>query len=401
MSGVSIYVLKVLNVATQIMRVLLVSFIDDNKWSGMGKWTHHMAEGLEDLGHEVSLWFANDFPLLRRTGRLAVLLFPIVLAFQLARFRSRFDVVVIHEPCGFWYGVLRWSFSSLPPFIAMCHNVESKHFEELLEAANKGLAQAPLGMRIKTPLFRRWQSNCAVKLADHIICLSNADRDYLMNRLGRRPEQITILVNGVSSEYFFNRQTHKAKQRALFVGGWLDVKGRRLLPAIWSDVHTKFPDATLTLIGTGCSAEDVKRDFKVNARNSITVIPRLDSEKDMAAQYATHDLFLMPSLSEGSPLALFEAMAAAVPVVATSVGGIKDVVIDGSNGLLFDPASPADGATKVNLLLGNPSFASRIGIAGQEHVRSLSWRMAAETLDKALQLTMTQVNLKTNSLDID
>src|SRR5262249_37926150 len=80
------------------LRLLLVSFVEDNQFTGMGKWAHQMARALKGLGHEPALWFASDFPVLKRLGRLSVLLFPLVLAARLLLARSRFDAFVVHEP---------------------------------------------------------------------------------------------------------------------------------------------------------------------------------------------------------------------------------------------------------------------------------------------------------------
>ena len=80
------------------MRLLLVSFISSSTSTGMGKWSYRVAQALKDEGHDVELLFSNDFPRLRKCGRLAVLLFPLYLAFALARQpSSTFDVVILHE----------------------------------------------------------------------------------------------------------------------------------------------------------------------------------------------------------------------------------------------------------------------------------------------------------------
>jgi glycosyltransferase involved in cell wall biosynthesis len=374
------------------MRILLVSFIDNNQWTGMGKWTYRMAEGLESLGHQVRLWFANDFPFLWKNRRIAVLVFPIVLAFRLVRLRHCFDVVVIHEPSGFWYSFLRRYFSSLPPSVVMCHNVESKHFKEMLEASDKGLASISQGARIKVPLFRRWQSDGAIKVADHCVCLSSVDRDYLIKVLRCRPDKVTTLINGVAGSRPSVERLSTTHARVLFVGGWLDVKGRNLLPSIWPQVLSRFPNATLTLIGTGCSVEDVKQDFPEAVGGSIRVIPRVSTEEEMICQYRSHDLFLMPSLSEGSPLALLEAMSEGLPIVATSVGGIKDIMTGALGDPLFDPALPEVGVAKVCFLLSNPDVAARLGRAGQDRARELTWAASAQTLEGALQVTLMRAN---------
>src|SRR3990170_1332810 len=96
-------------------RVLLVSFIPDVPWTGMGRWTRAIAGALGTRGFQVDTWYADDFPGVAALGRLAVLVFPVVLAARLLQHRRRFDAVVVHEPGGFWYGLLRRSTRRLPP----------------------------------------------------------------------------------------------------------------------------------------------------------------------------------------------------------------------------------------------------------------------------------------------
>lgn len=366
----------------------------------MGKWTHRVAEGLIQLGHAPTVWFADDFRAVKRTGRLSVLVFPVALAIRICNLRSRFDAVVIHEPSGLWYGLLRRLFPTLPPMIVMCHNVESKHFAELLHAASHGLATVPLATRIKAPLFRLWQTDGAIRMADHVVCLSAIDRNYLVNRLRCRPDRVTHQVNGVAPESFLHRGNVLSGQRVLFVGGWLDTKGRRLLPSIWSQVRVRFPHSRLTMVGTGQPAEQVLREFDPLDRASITVISHLTDEAEMTLQYAAHDLFLMPSLSEGCPLSLLEAIAAALPVVAARVGGIPDVITHGENGLLFDPVDPSEAAAQVCYLIADPVAGLRISRAGQERVRALTWVAASQALERTIKMTLTQTRIRCVRSDV-
>jgi glycosyltransferase involved in cell wall biosynthesis len=363
--------------------------VDNNQWTGMGKWAHRVARGLEQLGQAPALWFADDFPVMRASGRLAVLLFPVVLAVRLLAVRERFDAFVVHEPGGVWYGALRRLWPSLPPMVVMCHNVESHYFRTLLFAARRSYAEAPFRMRAKTRCFRHWQTDGAIQLADHVLCLSTIDRDYLVHRLGCSPRRVTCLINGVSAEHFADRPAGRPEHRVLFVGGWLDVKGRRLLPRLWSHVRARFPSARLTVVGAGQLAEVVLADFSPTDRESVSVIPRVTRETQMRDQFVAHDIFLMPSLSEGSPLALLEAMAAMLPVVASRVGGIPDVVTHGVDGLLFDPLDPDGGADLVCRLLGDPAEAHRLGRAGQERVRSLTWEATSRCVVAAVERVLS------------
>jgi glycosyltransferase involved in cell wall biosynthesis len=367
------------------LRILLVSFVENNRWSGMGKWSHEMAGGLSRLGQRPALWFAGDFPRTSRTGRLSVLFFPFVLAARLWRHRGEFDAVVVHEPCGLWYGLLRRMLSRLPPLVVMCHNVESRHFAVMLLAARQGQAFISKGTRIKTPLLRLWQSDNAIRLADEVVCLSSVDREYVTQHLRRTPERVTLQINGVECESFTKRREPSSESRVLFVGGWLDVKGRRLLPSIWSSVRAQLPQARLTIVGSGQPASAVLEDFAERDRASVNVIPRLSNEAEMTAQYAAHELFLMPSLSEGSPLSLLEAMASALPVVAARVGGVPDIISHGKDGLLFDIEHSSEAAAQVCRLLSEPESAARLGHAAKERARVLTWTASARTLLTAVE----------------
>ncbi len=375
------------------MRILLVSFVENNQWGGMGKWSHRMAEGLSRLGQRPALWFAGDFPCTARAGRLSVLLFPLVLAARLWRHRREFDAFVVHEPCALWYGVLRRLLPRLPPLVVMCHNVESRHFAQMLRAARRGQASVSGSTRIKSPLFRLWQTDNAIRLADEVVCLSSLDREYVTRRLRRAPESVALQINGVDCESFKARRAATQGQRVLFVGGWLDVKGRRLLPSIWSSVRARLPQARLTIIGSGWPSSTVLEEFAERDRESVNVIPRISNEAEMTAQYAAHDIFLMPSLSEGSPLSLLEAMASALPIVAARVGGVADIITHETDGLLFDIEHPPEGAAHVCKLLSKPETAARLGRAAQERARSLTWTASARTLLTAVERALPGLNM--------
>jgi glycosyltransferase involved in cell wall biosynthesis len=356
------------------MRFLFVSLIPDHPWSGMGKWSHRLGEELRGLGHDVTLRFADDYPRMRGLGRAAVLLFPVLLAAELIWQRRSFDVAVIHEPIGFWYGVARRLSRRLPPMLLVCHNVESRHFCDLLAASERGFARVTWSSRLKYALFRRWQSDGAIRLADAVLCLSTIDQRYLR----RFNPNVTATVNGADAGT--ERASRLDVRRVLFVGGWLDLKGRLLLPRIWSKVLSRESRARLTLVGTGATEEQVRTGFPAEVRESLAVIPRVTDAGQMKEIYGQNGVFLMPSLSEGSPLSLLEAMSAGLPAVAARVGGIPDIVMDGASALLFDSMDVERAAEMVVCLMDDPELASRIGASASARAASLRWRKTAEDL---------------------
>jgi glycosyltransferase involved in cell wall biosynthesis len=82
----------------------------------------------------------------------------------------------------------------------------------------------------------------------------------------------------------------------------------------------------------------------------------------------TMNVFTLPSLSEGLPLSLLEAMAAGIPTVVTEVGGMPEVVQDGHTGLIVPPGDPQALAKKLLFLLDNPTVAADLGAAGRNWV---------------------------------
>jgi glycogen(starch) synthase len=223
--------------------------------------------------------------------------------------------------------------------------------------------------------------------------LSDVDRDYVINRLGLASDKVTVMHNGVDVKFFHARAEKPFGHSVLFVGGWWDVKGRRVLPLLWSQVRERLPEARLTIVGSGRPASDVLADFAEHDCPSVCVIPHIADESEMIAQYAAHDVFLMPSLSEGSPLALLEAMAAGLPIAAARVGGVPDVIAHEEHGLSFDALDPSDGARQVCRLLGDNVTAQRLGRAAREHVRQFTWAAASQTLATAIESMLGKAGL--------
>lgn len=366
-------------------RILLASFVRNSLSTGMGRWSHEISRELRDMGHHVTTWFSDDFPHTEAIGRYAVLTYPLTLANAIRRNRQFFDVVVVHEPSGLWYGMMRRMAKTLPPMVAMCHNVESHCYRMLKTFARQGLASVPLFSRIKAPLIRHVQSDLTIRISDHVVCLSTTDCRYVTDRLGVPAQRVTRLVNGASEDDFISSEGGTGS--VLWVGGWLDIKGRRVLPRVWRRIRETLASAHLTIVGTGIPEEAVLRWFPSEDRESVNVISWVDDPSEMRRFYSTNSVFLMTSLSEGSPLALLQALAAGMPCVVSNVGGISDIVT-ADCAKVYSPGDVGGAATYATELLSNPRRAEILGDRGRERARRLTWHSTAsqllEAIDKAL-----------------
>jgi glycosyltransferase involved in cell wall biosynthesis len=101
-------------------------------------------------------------------------------------------------------------------------------------------------------------------------------------------------------------------------------------------------------------------------RQHIEFLGWIDDLKPVLAGW---DVFVMPSLEEGFPVAALDAMAAGLPVLATSVGGVPELIQDGKTGCLVPPGDSDALAAGLRLLLANPELRLDMGTAGYRHVR--------------------------------
>lgn len=151
------------------------------------------------------------------------------------------------------------------------------------------------------------------------------------------------------------------------VGRLEDIKGHRFLIQALARLRRStngVSTARGVLVGDGCLRGDLEALAKsqgVADRLALTGF-----RQDVGAVLAAADIVAMPSLSEGFPLAVLEAMMAGRAVVASRVGGIPEMIIDGETGLLVPPADPGALASALGWLIASPSLRKRLGEAARE-----------------------------------
>lgn len=160
-----------------------------------------------------------------------------------------------------------------------------------------------------------------------------------------------------------------AARRILFLGQLHAEKGVLDLVRAFARIAGRFPHALLVCAGPGPHAgiEALARELGVAER--VHCPGWLEGEKKRRA-FAEADVFVLPSYAEGLPMALLEAMSHRVPVIASPVGGIPQVVRDGENGLLVPAGDVAGLAHALAAVLGDPALAARFGAAGRAAIES-------------------------------
>ena len=145
------------------------------------------------------------------------------------------------------------------------------------------------------------------------------------------------------------------------------MKGHDDLIQAWAQLHATGKKAVLLIAGDGearMAREKLTRDCGLDAQQ----VQFLGFRSDAPDLLAACDFFLLPSLTEGLPLSILEAMAQGLPIVATDVGGIPELVADGVHGLLVPPKNPDLLASAIEKVVNDAALRGRFGTAGKRRV---------------------------------
>lgn len=160
-------------------------------------------------------------------------------------------------------------------------------------------------------------------------------------------------------------------------GRLVKKRGVEYLVRAFRVVSERFPEAELVIAGEGPEKTrlvTLAHDLGVSTRvRFIGLIPH----EEVPCLVRGSDVFVIPSIIEGHSTSMLEAMAAGKPVVATRVGGLTEVIVDGENGVLVDPKNPEQISKAVIRLLGDRSLAARLGRGGSETVEQFDVKQLA------------------------
>ncbi|TAL12089.1 MAG: glycosyltransferase family 1 protein [Nitrospirae bacterium] len=215
------------------------------------------------------------------------------------------------------------------------------------------------------------------QMTDRIVTLTDRGaREHVQYRIAGPAKFVTIPSGIVLSTIRSVRVDPVVKRKELglpekgpvigTVGRLVPIKGHEWLLRAAPRVLAEFPHATVVLIGDGPlmgALRQLAEELGVGRR-----VLFLGERQDVPECLAACDLFAFPSLNEGMGRALIEAMAAGLPVVATDVGGIPDIVVDGESGALVPPKDPAALADAILALLRDPERRRACGEAAKRRV---------------------------------
>jgi len=170
-------------------------------------------------------------------------------------------------------------------------------------------------------------------ITDQIICVSDYDRQLALKSGVGSPEKITVVYNGVTQIKKVKIHRDKTEKiKVMMTARFSEQKDQETLIKAFKDIDKVFE---LFLVGDGPNLEkckDLTKELQLEER-----IHFLGARKDVLTLLQKMDLFVLSSNYEGLPISIIEAMSLGLPIVASRVGGIDEMIIEGVNGHLFDP----------------------------------------------------------------
>lgn len=208
------------------------------------------------------------------------------------------------------------------------------------------------------------------------VAISDGVREAVLNTFGAVAGKVVVISNCVDVQRY-TRPVDRAAIRsrlglpadaqvAALVATFKTQKGHRYLIEAAPAVVARFPQLHILLIGDGELHDELIA--LAAAAGMADHIHFLGLRQDIPDLLAASDCFVLPSLWEGLPMALIEAMAAGLPVIATAVSGSQEVIVDGESGLLIPPADVPALEAALLRLLSEPEYAARLGQAAQTRV---------------------------------
>jgi glycosyltransferase involved in cell wall biosynthesis len=186
--------------------------------------------------------------------------------------------------------------------------------------------------------------------------------------------KIHTIANGIDIEKFCGAEpawfgsSPDAKQKTIGIVARLDLqKGFEYLLQAIAGLTSTHPDLRLVIVGEGPDQGAIQ-----SMADRLNLTPRIvfaGQRGDMANVYAGFDVFVLPSLNEGLPMTVLEAMASSRPVIASKVGAIPTVVRDAETGLLVEPKDVVGLRAALDRLLSDPALSSRLATQGHDWVR--------------------------------
>ncbi len=367
------------------LRILVAHKVSRIPNGGMSRLMTFIHEHLsENSGHSVDYFCEEDLPT-RWNGRLSRFSFP-MLVYRKAKLAAErnepYDVVNVHEPSSAAIALLKKQVGD-PAVVVTSYGVERRAWQLACEEARLGREGPSWKSRLVYPPTSLWQSAVGLRLADHVICSNEDDKQYLVDRFRVAQNKITRMYSAADPIFCeaSRKRSYENTSTLLFAATWRKNKGIEDLVPAFTALSDRHSQLKLVVLGAGVAEYKILNAFPERVRNRISCV-RTNNDAETANCFAGSDIFVLPSLFEGTPLTLIEAMMSGLPVITTNTCGMKDVIRHERNGLLIPIRTPDAIVAAVQQLLGDSGLRERLGRQAQrDALEKYTWEKVARPIE--------------------
>ena len=368
------------------LNILMASGVPKRREGGVAAIIYNLGREMERRGHQVKYIFLDD---LIEPGSVSQRFIELVFAHRLNSYISQhkreFSIANLHAPAGFLYGLRRrWNrAAALPPYVMTLHGLEERRVHVMSREVKKSRAwNFSLRNRLWHRLYHQPRFRWSIRTADGAHAYSRDVWSMLQLKYNLDSDRVAYIPNGVEPRFFIPREYRDGDAlRLLYAGTWLDQRGISYIKDALRNLTARIPGLTMTFAGCGVPPEEIQRFFGADLASRIIVRPVVVAEL-MQELYSEHDVFLFPSLMEGLPSVLLEAMATGMPVLTTETCGMPDVVESDYNGLLVAPANAKAIEDGILRLAASVELRKKLGEAARETMKRYTWERAARQLEE-------------------
>ncbi len=223
-----------------------------------------------------------------------------------------------------------------------------------------------------------WFDRCTVPMSTYVLANSKAVAEQLRVRERVNPEKIRIIYSGMDQKEQLSQERITALKSSIGISSQEYVigcvarlhpdKGLEDLLRAGAIIGGKFSSFRILLVGDGPQRAYLQELAHKLGIGQQVVFTGFRSDVDSLIQ--TFNLFVLPSLEEGFSLSIMEAMVFGIPVIATRVGGMPEIIISNKTGVLVPPHEPRILAREILRLIHNPGLAQKLGKAGELQVKN-------------------------------
>lgn len=275
------------------------------------------------------------------------------------------------------------------PDIIHAHNL---YFQLTMVAPfMKRLAHVPLVTTIHLPqmvynrilldfsirFYQTVVGNLIIRSSDKLVAVSQTVMRHVIEDLKPHPSKIVVIPNGVDTDVYMPNAQKGEDIIVTYVGRLIANKGPHYLVQAAPDILKDHPEVHFYIIGAGPLRNELLK--RATFRKIVDHFHFFGSVHDVLPFLRATTVFVRPSLTEGMSLAVLEAMACGLPIVASNVLGNAEILEDGVDGYLVPPADSKALAKAISFLLANREVASALGKNARKTVERLyNWKTIAE-----------------------